>query len=64
MSAFRDLLAQAFAQGVTSIRFNVDLPSFFANEQAQSWTASTGESPIATGRTGEEALRGLVDQVK
>ena len=64
MSVFRDLLAEAFAQGVTRIRFEVDLPAFFADEQAESWLAMSGESPIARGRSGEEALRVLVEQVK
>lgn len=64
MSVFRDLLAEAFAQGVTRVRFEVDLPLFFADEQGQSWIAMAGESPIARGRSGEEALRTLVEQAK
>lgn len=64
MSAFRDLMAQAFAQGMTRLRFEVDLPEFFSNDQANSWICASGESPIARGRSGEEAIRNLVEQVK
>ena len=67
MSAFRDLLAQAHAAGITDIAFYVNVPRFFADEQYASWTATgvrTGATPIASeGRTGEEALRHLVERL-
>lgn len=64
MSAFRDLLAVARSQGLTRIRFEVDLPQFFDQPEVNSWIAMTGESPVARGRSGEEALRNLVEQAK
>ena len=65
MSAFRDLLAEAFAKGETHMRFEVDLPAFFASEQAHAWTASGRVMEAMTfGRTGEEALRFFVEKTK
>lgn len=64
MGAFRDLMADALAQGITRLRFEVDLPKHFGPDQTDSWTCVAGESPYARGRTGEEALRNFVEQVK
>lgn len=67
MSAFRDLLAEAHAKGVTDVAFYCILPRFFGDEQAQSWSATgirTNAAPVAAeGRTGEEALRHLVERL-
>lgn len=67
MSAFRDLLKQAHGKGVTDVAFYVQVPRFFADEQAASWSATglrTGATPVAAeGRTGEEALRHLVERL-
>lgn len=64
MGAFRDLMQEAVDQGMTRLRFEVDLPKYFSPDQADSWLCASGESPHARGRTGEEALRVLVEQVK
>lgn len=69
MSAFRDLLEQASAKGVRFIRFDVDLKDFFANEQNEAWRAAVEDNhfvnvvPDGVGRTGEEALRHLVERL-
>lgn len=62
MSAFRDLLREAHAKGVKCLTFEVNLDAFFVDEQADSWSCS-GESGVAFGRTGEEALRFYVAKV-
>jgi hypothetical protein len=62
MSAFRDLLKQAHEKGETFIEFRVSLADFFADEQNESWGAyAVSGKRIDTGRTGEEALRRLVE---
>ena len=70
MSAFRDLLKQAHEKGATYMRFEVDLPKFFSDDQAESWTAAKitwhdlDDVPgLDKGRTGEEALRHLVERL-
>ena len=67
MSAFRDLLEQARAKGQTKLWFEVDLPAFFADEQSPSWSCGNelaGDNfAEAHGRTGEEALRHLVERL-
>jgi outer membrane lipopolysaccharide assembly protein LptE/RlpB len=62
MSAFRDLLKQAHEKGVKVMAFDVDLDQFFGDEQSKSWGATTG-SVAGQGRTGEEALRHLVERL-
>lgn len=67
MSAFRDLLQQAHDAGITDVAFYVNVPRFFTDEQYASWSATglrAGATPIASeGRTGEEALRHLVERL-
>jgi hypothetical protein len=64
MSAFRDLLKQAHEKGVRAMTFSVDLVSFFADEQSDSWRAAEQSGGAVTkGRTGEEALRHLVERL-
>lgn len=69
MSAFRDLLEQASAKGVRFLAFTVDLKDFFADEQNEAWRATAEDNhfvnvvPDGVGRTGEEALRHLVERL-
>ena len=71
MSAFRDLLKQAHEKGVVYTGFSCNLEEFFANEQGQSWKCwgagpdldPDDERREAWGRTGEEALRHLVERL-
>jgi len=69
VSAFRDLLKAAHAKGVKTVSFEVDLVDFFADEQHLSWVCmredadADGEPVIALGRTGEEALRFMVEKI-
>lgn len=64
VSAFRDLLKQAHDKGIREMRFEVDLVAFFADDQAESWHAEGTEDRIlASGRTGEEALRHYVERL-
>lgn len=68
MSAFRDLLAEAHAKGVTDVAFYCILPRFFGDEESMSWAATgirAGDAPpvAGEGRTGEEALRHLVERL-
>jgi hypothetical protein len=67
VSAFRDLLEQAHAKGMRFIHFNVDLKDFFADEQNQSWRCYSWDNICPSedfeGRTGEEALRHLVERL-
>lgn len=62
MSAFRDLLREAHVKGVRTITFTVDLDAFARDDQAESWIAIR-RGDAAGGRTGEEALRRLVDRI-
>lgn len=64
MSAFRDLLVQAHEKGETGMTFSVDLPTFLTNEQSESWRVfGMRKGIVAHGRTGEEALRHLVERL-
>lgn len=62
MSAFRDLLKQAHEKGIRFLTFDVDLKDFFADEQNNAWRVETDDVGAA-GRTGEEALRHLVERL-
>lgn len=71
MSAFRDLLQQAHTKGAAEIGFYCNPEAFFANDQALSWKCWAAgpdldpdeERREAWGRTGEEALRHLVERL-
>lgn len=59
MSAFADLLHDAFAQGATHMRFDVDMER--SEDDPRRWRAwAKCCSAIGHGRSGEEALRNLV----
>lgn len=63
MSAFRDLLQVAHAKGVKRFAFCVDLDAFFADAEADSWQALDDAGRDGEGRTGEEALRRIVERL-
>lgn len=70
MSAFRDLLKQAHEKGVEFVGFTCHVDEFFTSEQSKSWkcyASGPGLKPDtrneARGRTGEEALRHLVERL-
>lgn len=68
MGAFRDLMQEAHDKGVTDLAFYVNTPRLFADEESASWSATGiragGQPPVAAeGRTGEEALRRLVEKL-
>lgn len=67
MSAFRDLLKQAHEKGARYLRFEVDLDAFFESEENPSWDVADTDKDAymdySTGRTGEEALRRLVEKL-
>lgn len=70
MSAFRELLLQAEKKGVDRLDFGVKLGSYDETSEEQ-WscvarsTKYSGLAPlIAKGRTGEEALRRVLDLIE
>lgn len=59
--AFGALLAEAKALGAPTIKFKV----WLGDETENRWQARVGRSDkFARGRTGEEALRGLVEKLR
>lgn len=65
--AFGQLLAEAKALGASEIRWQVDLTR--VDEDPHRWSARTIErsdkaASYASGRTGEEALRRLVEKLR
>jgi hypothetical protein len=65
MGAFSDLLQQLHAKGERFVTFTVDLRGFFASPENEAWRAELDEPdrPAEQGRTGEEALRRLVERL-
>lgn len=65
-NAFEELLATLHAKKVKRAMFTVDLDAYFGKPEAQAWTAGALErgegDQYAHGRTGEEALRALLEK--
>ncbi len=70
MSAFRELLSQAESLGVTKLVFDVNLAGYNEEDQIHRWSCRASvaspapvlmEAMQASGRTGEEALRFVVE---
>lgn len=64
-SPFKDLIVKAAELGERNITFTVDIPAFLLAPEQDSWRAHGLAKDILTyGRTGEEALRRLVEALE
>jgi hypothetical protein len=67
VSVFVDLLKRARDAGATGVSFDVNLITFLSQPETDSWTAFAllgAEMLNQRGRSGEEALRNLVDRLE
>jgi hypothetical protein len=65
VSVFRDLLQRAKDAGAERVAFDVRLDGFFSAPDLEAWVATSHPRyAITTGRSGEEALRRLVDALE
>lgn len=67
MGAFSDLMLEAKGRGAQALAFVVDLGGYTGEPDRERWTCSAEHQTYPTtarGRSGEEALRNVVDALK